>query len=269
MLSSLDYEDSVLLRDVNANLRATWTLPRQDQDRALAIMQCPKLHEWITKPTSCVLFINGNHRGSARQQPTSVVCAKLVDSIWHSAVGSRRSYAATTFTLTFFCSEHRRPDDYDYGMNGMMRSLVAQLLLAYPASDLRIVSRLENLQGDDIQDLCTMFETLITKLPPTAVVFCIIDSITLHEENKELLDEAEYVVQALVDIVERTSATTKRYGGCAFKLLLMSPRNSRVLYKGMPDPELDVIWMPAGVPSKGGFTEGKWNASIPGNVRMI
>ncbi|KAH0536273.1 hypothetical protein FGG08_006834 [Glutinoglossum americanum] len=262
MLSSLDYEGSVLLRDVDVNLRATWTLPLQDQDRALAIMQCPKLHEWIINPMSCVLFINGNHRGSPRQQPTSVVCAKLADSIWHPAVDSWRPYAATTFALAFFCGEHRRPDDYDYGMNGMMRSLVAQLLVAYPTSDLRTVSRLENLQGDDIQDLCTMFETLITKLPPTAVVFCIIDGITLHEENKELLDEVEYVVQALVNIAGRANATIKGYGGCAFKLLFMSPTNSRVLYKVMPDPELDVIWMPASVPSKGWLTEGKWNASV-------
>ena len=71
------------------------------------------------------------------------------------------------------------------------------------------------------------------------------------------------MVQTLVDVVERTKES-----GCAFKLLLMSPWNSRMLYKEMLDQEGDVIWMPAKVPAQGGFTGMKWNASVGSNLAV-
>lgn len=131
----------------------------------------------------------------------------------------------------------------------MMRSILAQLLLAYRDFDLRTVQEMQNLDFNDVNDLCDVFDQLITQLPQYIVVFCVIDAISIYEDSATVCEEASIVVQTLVDVVDRTKES-----GCAFKLLLMSPWNSRVLHKDMLDQEGDVVWMPAKVPAQGGYT---------------
>lgn len=240
---------------------ASWTLPRPDQDRAVAIMRSPKLQQWITITTSSALFVNGNHQASRWQQPTSCICAKLIESIQPRAVKDYPKTSIATFTLA---GEHLQQEDPDSGLDGMMRSLLAQLLLAYSAFDLRTMRYLLNINYDDIHDLCTIFKTLITQLPPQIVTFCIIDAINYYEDNSPICEEANLVMEVLTDVVELT-----REGGCAFKLLLMSPWNSRVLYQNMVDQEKDVLWMPAKVPSLGGFTAAGWSADVGSHMAMV
>lgn len=256
LLTGLDYEDSVLEQDVEAKLQTIWTSPRQDQDRVVAIMRSHKLQKWITTTESSALFINANHKGPTRQQPTSFICAKLVDSIMPSASNAQPKHRMT-LPLAFFCGEHLQKDDLDSGPDGMMRSLVAQLLLAYRDFDLRTIQRMQDLNYDDVDDLCDVFDLLVMQLPHYIVVFCVVDAISFYEDNPTVCEEASIVVQTLVDVVQRTNEN-----GCAFKLLFMSPWNSRFLYKDMLDQEGDVVWMPAKVPAQGGFTGMKWSASV-------
>ena len=262
LLTGLEYEDSVLEQDVEAKLKTVWALPRQDQDRVVAIMRSPKLQQWITNTDSSALLINANHRGSAKQQPTSFICAKLVDSLTPHPSNTHPE-SRMSLPLAFFCGEHLQKDDPDSGPDGMMRSLLAQLLLSYRDFDLRTVQRMRNLNFDDVNDLCDVFDLLIAQLPDYVVVFCVLDAISFYEDSAAVCDEAGVVVQALVDVVERT-----REAGCAFKLLLMSPWNSRVLYKNMQDQEGEVLWMPAKVPAQGGLTGMKWSASVDSNLAV-
>ena len=162
-----------------------------------------------------------------------------------------------TLLLAFFCGEHLQKDDPDNGPAGMMRSLLAQLLLAYRDFDLRTIQRMQHLDYDNVNDLCDMFDLLITQLPPYILVFCILDAISFYEDSATVCEEASIIVRALVDVGEQTR--------CTFKLLLMSSWNSRILYKDMLDQQ-DVIWMPAKVPAQGGFTAMKWNASVDSNL---
>ncbi|KAF6218288.1 hypothetical protein HO133_005634 [Letharia lupina] len=260
LLTGLEYEDSVLEQDVQGKLQTIWTASRQEQDRVVAIMRSHKLHKWITSTDSSILLINANHKGSARQESTSFICAKLVDSITPSPTNAQPE-SRMTLPLAFFCGEHLRKDDPNSGPDGMMRSLLAQLLLAYRDFDLRTVQRMQNLNYDDVNELCDVFDLLIAQLPRYVVVFCVVDAISFYEDNPTVCEEATTVVQALVDVVERT-----KEDGCAFKLLLMSPWNSRVFYKKMLDQEGDVVWMPAKVPAQGGFTAMKWSASVDTNL---
>lgn len=169
-----------------------------------------------------------------------------------------------SLSLAFFCGEHLQKDDPDSGPDGMMRSLLAQLLLAYSDFDLRTVRRLQHLDFDDVKDLCDVFDLLIDQLPHYVVVFCVVDAISFYEDTAAVCDEAGVVVQTLVDVVERT-----RESGCAFKLLLMSPWNSRVFYRYMQDQEGDVLWVPAKVPAQGGFTAMKWSATVESSLGVI
>ena len=262
LLTGLEYESSVLEQDLEAKLQTIWLISRQDQDRVVAIMRSHKLQMWITTTDSSALFINANHKGTTRQQPTSFICAKLVDSMTPSP-SNALSEPQISFPLAFFCGEHLQNDDPDSGPDGMMRSLLAQLLLAYRDFDLRTIQQMQNLNYDDVSDLCDIFDQLIMQLPQCIVVFCVVDAISFYEDNATVCEDASIVVQTLVDIVERT-----RESGCAFKLLLMSPWNSRMLYKEMLDQEGDVVWMPAKVPAQGGFTEMKWSARVDSNLTV-
>ena len=234
----------------------------QDQDRVVAIMRSPKLQTWITTTDSSALFINANHEESTRQQSASFVCAKLVDSMTPSPSNAPPE-SRMSLPLACFCGEHLQKDDPDSGPDGMMRSLLAQLLLAYRDFDLRTVQQMQNLDYSDVNDLCDVFDILITQLPHYLVIFCVIDAISFYEDNAKLREKAGIAVQALVDVVERT-----RESGCVFKLLLMSPWNSRMLYKDMLDQEGDVEWMPANVEAQGGFTGMKWSASVDSNLAV-
>ena len=242
--------------DVKAKLQTIWTLPRQDQDRVMAIMRSHKLQEWINSTNSSALFVNANHKRSTRQQPTSFISAKLVDSMTPSS-SSTVPETQVSLLLAFFCGEHLQKDDPDNGPAGMMRSLLAQLLLAYRDFDLRTIQRMQNLNYDDVTDLCDIFDLLITQLPPHILVFCILDAISFYEDSAKVCEEASIIVRALVDVGEQTR--------CTFKLLLMSSWNSRILHKEMLDQQ-DVVWMPAKVPAQGGFTAMKWNASVDSNL---
>ncbi|KAH9224701.1 hypothetical protein DL95DRAFT_516944 [Leptodontidium sp. 2 PMI_412] len=262
LLSAFDYESSVIDRDVAACLRGIWASPRPDQDRVVAMMKHPKLHRWITGNDSSALFMNANYKG-ARRQSTSFVSAKLIDSIHPSGIKPQHQPSGT-FALSFFCGEHLGVDDPDSGVDGMMRSLLSQLLLAYPDFDLFYIDRMRNLDYEQVDDLCEMFYVLIAQLPPDVIVFCIVDSIGFFEEKDLLCKDAELVVQQFVDIVARTQDY-----GCTFKLLLTSPWNSRVLYKNMPSNEDDVVWMPTKVPSQGGFTGMKWGNTLGADVALL
>ncbi|KAG9228840.1 hypothetical protein BJ875DRAFT_500410 [Amylocarpus encephaloides] len=255
LLVALDYEDTVIVRDVKASLRGIWALPLPDQDRVVAIMQSPKLHRWISETCSAALFINANCKGSRRQQ-SSFVPAKLFDSIQKSRERPQGK-STNAIGLVFFCGEHLGSQDPDTGVGGMIRSLISQLLLVYPDFDLRCIDRMHSIDYNHVEDLCELFRLLISQLPPHMSVFCVIDSISFFEENEILRDESDVAVQEFLDIVENT----QRYW-CTFKLLLTSPWKSRFLYKSLPYQDRDVIWMPTKVTPQGGFTGMKWDTNV-------
>ena len=262
LLSAFDYESSVVQRDVAACLRGIWASPRQDQDRVVAMMQHPKLHRWIAQKGSSNLFMNANYKG-ARRQATSFVAAKLVDSIQPSGIKPQHQ-PSETFALSFFCGEHLGVEDPDSGVAGMMRSLLGQLLLAYPDFDLCYIDQMRHINYEHVDDLCEMFYVLIAQLPQHIIVFCVVDAISFFEEKDRLCKDGELVVQQLTDIVARTQEH-----GCTFKLFLTSPWNSRVLYRSMPSQEEDVVWMPTKVQSQGGFTGMKWGTTLGADVALL
>ncbi|KAL4745413.1 hypothetical protein BDW72DRAFT_186687 [Aspergillus terricola var. indicus] len=259
--SALTYDPSVLEKDLAANLRNVWHLPLPYQNRILATMQTPKLHTWITTPNSSALFLNLNTPAvSPLHASSSFLPAKLVQSI-------NAQPSESIITLAFFCGAHARPTDPHSGPQGTMRSLVAQLLESYPGFDLQTVRRIAQLREDDVHGLCEIFRDLVGQLPPDVAVFCVVDEVTAFEERIGLRESGEEVVRALVQTVEECVDKKSVDGRCVFKLLLTSPRNSRRLWRLTPGGVGDVVWMPDVVPSFGGFTVGKWNASLGGALR--
>ena len=220
-------------------------------------MQHTKLKTWIQVHSSSILFINGNSSGSARQNPLSFVCAKLVDSI-QSASSNAASQASPDGILAhaFFCGLHLNSKDPDAGVAGMMRSLLAQTLVSHQNFRLATIDKFRLINHDDVASLCNIYFDLIIQLPAGQMVFCIIDAMTFHEDNKARCRDALMVVQMLADL----TADCVGDEHCMFKVLLTCLGTSRSLYKEMIDE--DVIWMPRKVGAQGGFTSMKWNASL-------
>lgn len=261
LLSAFDYESSVIQTDIVTSLHSIWQVPRPDQDRVVAAMQSPKLQSWITETTSSALFLNFN--APRNQRSTSFIAAKLIDSIQASAVRDQYDISSV-LVLSFFCGSHSRPNDFDFGVGGMMRSLISQLLLVYPGFGLHVVRQIQAADLISIADLCRIFNLLIGQLPQHRVVFCILDGVTVFEESKSQREESEIMMTELMEVVSWTTEY-----GCCFKLLLTSSGNSRVLYKYLIDPEKDSVWLPTRVPSQGGFTRGKWEGSIGGDINKL
>lgn len=238
-------------------LSIAWKLPKPAQNRAVSLMQSPKLQTWIQVHSSSMLFINGNSSCSPRQNPLSFICAKLMDSI-QSASSNTTSQTSPRGILAhgFFCGLHLNGKDPDAGVAGMMQSLLAQLLVSYENLKLATIDKFRLINPANVAALCTIYYDLILQLPADCMVFSIIDAMTFHEDNKARCRDALNVVQTLADL----TAACVGDEHCIFKVLLTCPGTSRSLYKEMAKE--DVIWMPSKVGVQGGFTSMKWNSSV-------
>lgn len=245
-VKALDYDPSVVDRDLEASLQDIRKLPKSDQARVIATMQIIKSHDWMTTSKSSVLFINFNT--SSNGKSSSFIPAKLVQSV--NTCGFNNDFA-----ISFFCNAHLK--DPENRVAFMMRSFIAQLLRFYEDFDVDTLHLIRLLDVTDVHTLCQTFYQLILQLPSNVVPFCIADAVTSYETRDFEADASEIAVARLIDIVRKT-----REHGCVFKLLLTSVKNSHRLYKLMPDQTKDVVWMPSRVSSTGGFTTGKWNAII-------
>ncbi|KAF2647326.1 hypothetical protein K491DRAFT_709242 [Lophiostoma macrostomum CBS 122681] len=254
LISAFDYDSSVNESDIIAGLRGVWLIPRPEQDRLVAAMQSPKLQAWITNTKSSALFLNFN--ASRNRQSTSFIAAKLADSVPPSPMEDKHK-TNSVLALSFFCGSHAHPNDIDFGAGGMMRSLISQLLLAYPGFGLHVVRQIQKADLDYIEDLCRIFYSLMVQLPQHKVMFCLLDGVTLLEDHKSLREDSEAAIKNMMEVVSWTAEY-----GCCFKLLLTSPGTSRILHRHLLQPEKDCVWLPARVPSQGGFTNGKWEVVI-------
>ena len=146
------------------------------------------------------------------------------------------------------------PNDPAAGPAGMMRNLLAQLLLSYSAFKLPTVKRLLGLDAFEVGELCNAFADLIEQLPRRYLVFCIIDRVTLYEDSSTRCEAAAEAMRILLQVTESCKTN-----GCMFKILVTCPGSSRTLYREFDEEE--IIWMPKKVDPHGGLTNVKWEAS--------
>lgn len=253
VLAILKLEVGILPDAVDSNQRYVWTLPLSLQDRAVALMESPKLHAWLTSTHPSALFINGNHDASSRHSPLSYICSKLLDSICPMA-GGVRPRCSSILAQAFFCGQEADTEDMPGGPISMMRSLLAQLVIQYNAFDVSTLKQLLDIDSFNVRELCIVWSELIRQLPRRYLVFSIIDGITLYEDSTDQCEAAMEATRFLLDLME-----TCKTQGCVFKILMTAPGMSRVLYQVFDEEE--IVWMPKKVDSHGGLTPAKWEAS--------
>lgn len=195
----------------------------------------------MSEPCSSTLFANANCNHDS--SPTAYVSATLASSIKQRR-REKDNLGQNVFALTFFCANHTDQDDANAGPCGLMRSFVSQLLTyySYSPSTLRQVNYVN---GDDIQDLCLLFKTLVSHLPQSTILFCLVDGATVYETRTAYQQDADALLKSLVEIVR----CEKR--GPVVKLWLSASSNSRSLRALLSDEE--ILSLPSAVPRTGGL----------------
>ncbi|CBX93863.1 hypothetical protein LEMA_P035370.1 [Plenodomus lingam JN3] len=252
IIRELGYQNRVTLSDRKYNLEQIMSFTRADQNRAVYVLQSAKLQKWLKAIESSILLVNGGMSGShSLRTPISFVSAKLADALHQSRSES------TFISLNFFCGEHEDwRENVDNGPAAVWNSLLAQLLLQYDHFDLATVKRLSKIDNDDVKALGIAFGNLLKQLPQGYVVFCIVDSVSLYDDE-ERGDDAELLVKKLVHLARRSAQEDR----CIFKLLLTSHTQLRLDAVSCLRSK-EVLQVPEILESGDGFSDLQWERGI-------
>lgn len=196
------------------------------QERIATVMQDPGFQYWFKSTHSQTLVINGMEMDADWQDsvsPMSYMCYLLSQTL--SRLQSAKS-------LNFYCGLHSMPDQGVEGVNGMLRSIITQLLLAYGQQinlsfpDFAVI---QEIQKHNIQQLCLLLKRLLRGFG-IGVVFMMIDGISWFECETRVWEMA-MVMQFLNILVEDIEASKT---GFVFKLLITSPIMSQYSREWFP-----------------------------------
>ena len=212
-------------------------------------MKSEKLRQWMLSTSSSVLLINGNCLSTTARSPITFVCARLVDSL---------KAIKPFIVIHFFCGEHiAAATDENASPTAMMNSLLSQLLMQYP--DFEISSHdLAEISDNTLDNIARLLAKLFAQLPPTVMLFCIVDGISLYEDTDRLQDTKK-VMQELAALIE-----DQGLGGPIFKLMLTSA--TRIKYPPVDISTENSLLIPRHVPPQAQFSSSKWESHVENDL---
>lgn len=199
----------------------------------------------MSKPCSSILFANANCNPDS--SPTAYVSATLASCVKQPA-RAENVPEQRLFALTFYCGRHTDKYDTYAGPCGLMRSFVSQLL-SYYAFSLPYLRMVQGVDCEDIEDLCNLFETLVSRLPRSDIVFCVVDSFTVYETRTAYEKDAGVLIESLVALAHEAQE------GPVIKLWMSASSGSRNLRSLLSAEE--ILSLPPKVPQTGGLFTSK------------
>ena len=210
IVSALALPPDLTPQDLKRCLSMTTALSLHDQNRVEWMILAPKLRDWLNLPESRTLLLNGNSDANEMFSPTTILSAKLIESLAH---------VEPIITLHFFCSLHTTSrTDTVANTVGLIKSFVSQLLLRDDVPwDLTFLSaaHVANIRANDIDTICMLFRRLLQQLPEPTFLFWMIDGINFYERSERRVDFLK-VVRMLLGIINDCSHVI-------IKLLLTCP----------------------------------------------
>jgi hypothetical protein len=204
-------------------------------------MTMQRFREWLEAPlwASDLVLVDG-HCGDVaadKVSPMSAICASLARVLTGRKRGSARDRPAA-MVLYHFCGQHLTQRDTLRGPEGLIRSLVHQLLMqsgdvenCTPRRQGQVplefvdTELLWGVDEHDIASLCKLFSELVIRLHPARPVFCIIDGVS---EIETALDgwrgDTCLIVKELLGLVDDAHRA-----GPGLRVLLTSSTRSAVL----------------------------------------
>lgn len=245
MILLADTEVSCHVDDLYASLRKYDAFSDKDLARSAYLAETQPFREWLQGLRAGPLLVDGhcgNHM-NRRASPMSVFCASLVQSLRNNSAQQQeqerghQSHRSGNLVLYFFCGQHTYDGGTLAGPQGLIRSLTAQLILAWPElmppPDLQFLSKLfpgtvSSAQADlDVGTVCDIFAVLLEQLPATSTVHCIIDGLSCFETS--IGNWSEDICE-VVEVLSGCCSYELSDGQCAnFKLLLASADKSTVV----------------------------------------
>ena len=191
-------------------------------ERGHLLMHNRELQVWLASGQSKLLLVDGNG-GSASKRVSAMtfICA----SVAHSLPNKNAS------AITHFCGLHTDLADTLGGPCGILRAILAQLLEIHDVHVKPVDSEAyDELQRLDLPRLCMFLGAAMKKLPTEAVVFCMIDGISLYEKD-DWLEGTCYALRMIGDLTRDPEVSA------IFKLLVTSPLASRYVAKYVQDED--------------------------------
>jgi hypothetical protein len=219
-LEALDDEQHIIRRGHSLNSEAI--------SHAATMFHTTQVQQLLHSPESGVVLVNGctDRSQNTKISPITYVCATLTHAL-------RRS-AGVNVVLTFFCGQHSTSKDDLMGPQGLMRSLVAILVLSLVQNEYVSDSapiRFSAFQGDfeelSFKDTCQIFYHLVELVPKEISVYCVVDGISYYERQGWKQDY-DLMMECFGSIIANKAFAA------VFKLLLTSPTVSRWLPDLMP-----------------------------------
>jgi len=161
---------------------------RPAQDQTNSVLRHAGFRGWLAGAGPALLLVNCNLPGAELVSAASVFSATLVTSL----VSARPD----AVVVHFFCSLHTSFADLEYGPNGMLRSVVMQLVLKLVERrrlDLGFLSSDQDLAALKSADpktacnaLCQALYDLVGQFPADTEVYLVVDSISFLDRSKIL-----------------------------------------------------------------------------------
>ncbi|KAI0597041.1 hypothetical protein F4775DRAFT_584592 [Biscogniauxia sp. FL1348] len=208
--SVLRYEEDIPSVDLTAVMHQGSELSLKEQDRIVYVIESQSLRGWLLNPKNAVLLVRGNSDDlDSGGTAMSFVAGHVIQS-------TRQAYKGRLLCLYWFAGQHRNVrNDANASVDGIMRSLIGQLLYMYSKFDLYFIKRntAVAMHEGDLEVLCDVFDELIYQLPERTVVFIVIDWLACLEYHHR--DDVEFLLGRLHAITRHA-----RGKGSLFKLLL-------------------------------------------------
>lgn len=131
-----------------------------------------------------------------------------------------------------FCGLHTNSFTDQYtGGRAVIQNFICQLLCQYDFDKRLLASeKLDKhlIQLGDVNELCKLFQWLVSQLPQSVVLFCLLDGVGYYERT-----EFEHDMGLVVENLLKISASEKLQA--AFKVLLTSSSRTNYIRQPFPD----------------------------------
>lgn len=200
------------------------------QGQAQSLLAHEQFLSWMSRSHPSLILVDANIRESDLDNISaiSVLCSTLVTSLIQAYPDA--------VVVHFFCGMHDFLEDAWYGPNGLVRSVIMQLLMKLQSTDPKMRTWsldfiddrqfLENLEQHCLDDLCKALHALLNEFQPDTHVYCIIDSVSCFDVSR-LLEDLGVVLECLRQIVDDRKLRP------VFKVLLTNPGESTFEMKNM------------------------------------
>lgn len=193
------------------------------------LLRNKKFQTWLNSETTRGLFVNDNLQSTKQPSSMQFACVTLIQ-------GLIESQDATT--LSFFCSLHAYGRTTTEGPQGLIQSLISQLLPLH-RFDVGFIDEayLDNLRRFRTDYFCDLFTRLVKQMPNHTVLFCIIDSISVFDVSKYGSDMS-LITEALSKLTQALASTP---GAPMFKVLMTTSKSSkRIRNSFLPEDSIAV-----------------------------